>query len=60
MQGKMKKEGNPLPPRERLYNACNEWADAVEKRGGKFHGGEKPDLADLAGTQHFRIGIVPV
>ena len=33
--------------RKSLYADCKIWTRAVEKRGGKFHGGERPDLADL-------------
>jgi len=34
--------------RESLYMDCRTWMSAVKKRGGKFHGGDEPDLADLA------------
>lgn len=34
--------------RESLYLDCKIWMNAVKKRGGKFHGGDEPDLADLA------------
>lgn len=34
--------------RESLYMDCNIWMAQVKKRGGKFHGGDQPDLADLA------------
>ena len=34
--------------RESLYMDCRIWMSAVKKRGGKFHGGDEPDLADLA------------
>ena len=34
--------------RQSLYMDCRIWTAAVKKRGGKFHGGDQPDLADLA------------
>ena len=34
--------------RESLYSDCRIWMAQVKKRGGKFHGGDQPDLADLA------------
>lgn len=34
--------------RESLYDECNMWVAEVEKNGGKFMGGDKPNLADLA------------
>jgi len=34
--------------RQSLYDACDEWMKAVRRSGGKFHGGDEPNLADLA------------
>ncbi|XP_015371781.1 PREDICTED: prostaglandin E synthase 2 [Diuraphis noxia] len=34
--------------RQSLYDECNTWVKAVEKNGGTFMGGNKPNLADLA------------
>jgi len=34
--------------RQSLYDECNIWIKAVEQNGGKFMGGDKPNLADLA------------
>ncbi|XP_076272695.1 prostaglandin E synthase Su(P) [Rhynchophorus ferrugineus] len=34
--------------RESLYDECNIWIKEIEKQGSKFHGGDQPDLADLA------------
>lgn len=34
--------------RQSLYDECDTWVKAVEKNGGKFMGGDKPNLADLA------------
>ena len=34
--------------RKSLYSDCRIWTAEVKKRGGKFHGGDRPDLADLA------------
>lgn len=34
--------------RQSLYEQCSTWVDAVEKNGGKFMGGNKPNLADLS------------
>ncbi len=34
--------------RESLYDDCNLWVKAVKAKGGAFHGGDRPDLADLA------------
>jgi len=34
--------------RESLYDACREWSVAVHNAGGKFLGGDRPNLADLA------------
>lgn len=34
--------------RQSLYDECNTWINAVENSGGKFMGGDKPNLADLA------------
>jgi len=34
--------------RQSLYDECNTWIKAVEENGGKFMGGNKPNLADLA------------
>lgn len=34
--------------RHSLYDECNVWIKAVEQNGGKFMGGSKPNLADLA------------
>ncbi|TRY79215.1 hypothetical protein TCAL_17373 [Tigriopus californicus] len=33
--------------RTSLYDDCNHWAKQVKKRGGRFMGGDKPNLADL-------------
>jgi len=35
-------------PRESLYDACNHWTKGLNKKGTKFMGGDKPNLADLA------------
>ena len=34
--------------RESLYDECNRWTKAVDKKGGEFMGGSKPNLSDLA------------
>lgn len=34
--------------RAAIYECGNEWTGEVQARGGEFHGGSKPDLADLA------------
>lgn len=34
--------------RQSLYDECNTWVAEVNKNGGKFMGGNKPNLADLA------------
>lgn len=34
--------------RQSLYEECNTWVTAVENSGGKFMGGDQPNLADLA------------
>lgn len=34
--------------RQDIYAACRVWLDELNKRNTKFHGGKKPDLADLA------------
>lgn len=34
--------------RESLYDECNRWIKAVNAKGTKFMGGNKPNLADLA------------
>lgn len=34
--------------RQSLYDECNVWVKAIEQNGGKFLGGNKPNLADLA------------
>lgn len=34
--------------RQTLYDECNTWVAEIEKSGGKFMGGDKPNLADLA------------
>ena len=34
--------------RQSLYDETNVWLKAIKARGGKFLGGEKPNLADLA------------
>lgn len=34
-------------PRESLYDAVNDWMDAVQKKGKPFLGGDKPNLADV-------------
>ncbi|KAJ8737700.1 hypothetical protein PYW08_000295 [Mythimna loreyi] len=34
-------------PRESLYDAVNDWMDAVQKKGTPFLGGNKPNLADV-------------
>ncbi|XP_053980255.1 prostaglandin E synthase 2 [Hylaeus volcanicus] len=34
--------------RQSLYDEVNKWLRAIKKRGGKFMGGEKPNLSDLA------------
>jgi microsomal prostaglandin-E synthase 2 len=34
--------------RESMYDACRQWTAAVHSSGGKFLGGDRPDLADLA------------
>jgi hypothetical protein len=34
--------------RESLYAECRAWTAAVEKKGGEFMGGSRPNLADLA------------
>uniref|UniRef100_A0A0K8TJ45 Prostaglandin E synthase 2 n=3 Tax=Lygus hesperus TaxID=30085 RepID=A0A0K8TJ45_LYGHE len=31
-----------------LYDSCNNWLKLLKTRGTQFHGGSKPDLADLA------------
>jgi microsomal prostaglandin-E synthase 2 len=35
-------------PREHLYDACDKWTRALEKKKSKFMGGKEPNLADLA------------
>ncbi len=42
------KHGIAGDEREALYRAANEWADAVEAKGGKFLGGAQPNLADVS------------
>ncbi|XP_045463904.1 prostaglandin E synthase 2 isoform X1 [Harmonia axyridis] len=34
--------------RSSLYDECNYWMKSIQKKGGKFMGGDKPNLADLA------------
>jgi len=34
--------------RQSLYDECNVWVKVVEENGGRFMGGNKPNLADLA------------
>ncbi|XP_044764612.1 prostaglandin E synthase 2 [Coccinella septempunctata] len=34
--------------RTSLYDECNFWVRIIQKKGGKFMGGAKPNLADLA------------
>ncbi|XP_059045978.1 prostaglandin E synthase 2 [Achroia grisella] len=34
--------------RQSLYDAANEWTDAVKKKGSRFLGGEQPNLADIS------------
>lgn len=44
-----KKHGLGDEPREHLYDACNKWTMALEKKKTRFMGGQKePNLADLA------------
>ena len=43
-----RKYGLEQDVRESLYSDCRIWTAAVKRRGGKFHGGDRPDLADLA------------
>ena len=44
-QGKIKKKYNIDDEREELYNALKVWTDEIGE--AEFHGGTKPDLADL-------------
>lgn len=32
--------------RDHMYQACNKWVKSI--KNGPFHGGKKPDLADMA------------
>ncbi|CAB0005553.1 unnamed protein product [Nesidiocoris tenuis] len=34
--------------RESLYDSCNQWLKLLNAKGTTFHGGSRPDLADLA------------
>ncbi|XP_014243889.1 prostaglandin E synthase 2 [Cimex lectularius] len=34
--------------RQSLYDECNVWLDELKKRDEKYHGGNRPDLSDLA------------
>ncbi|XP_055607682.1 prostaglandin E synthase 2 [Uranotaenia lowii] len=34
--------------RSHIYDACDKWIAAIEKKNTPFHGGKKPNLADLA------------
>lgn len=34
--------------RESFYDECNTWVRAIGKKGTKFMGGDRPNLADLA------------
>lgn len=34
--------------RESLYDEINIWLQAIQAKGGKFMGGDHPDLSDLA------------
>lgn len=34
--------------RQTLYDECDMWVKAIEKNGGKFMGGNNPNLADLS------------
>lgn len=34
--------------RQSLYDEINKWLNAINKHGGTFMGGEKPNLSDLA------------
>lgn len=44
-----KKHGLGDDPRSHLYDACDKWSDALEKKKTKFMGGDKePNLADLS------------
>jgi microsomal prostaglandin-E synthase 2 len=44
-----KKHGLGDDPRAHLYEACDKWTNALEKKKTKFMGGQKePNLADLA------------
>lgn len=44
-----KKHGVSDDPRAAIYEACDQWTNALEKKKTKFMGGNKePNLADLA------------
>lgn len=43
-----KRHGLGDDPRGHLFDACDEWTSAIEKKKTKFMGGNEPNLADLA------------
>jgi len=43
-----KRHGLKQDVRQSFYDETNNWLKAVKQRGGKFLGGDKPNLADLA------------
>jgi microsomal prostaglandin-E synthase 2 len=45
---RLKKRHGITDERAALYRAADEWVAAVQARGGGFHGGARPDLADTA------------
>ena len=43
-----KRHGLKEDVRQSFYDETNNWLKAVKQKGGKFLGGDKPNLADLA------------
>lgn len=42
-----KRHGLSDDVRTHLYDACDKWTTEVQKKNAPFHGGNKPNLADL-------------